>query len=605
MMLLCTLFGAGLAGAAVLVPTTGRLARRFGLYEQPKDDRWHDRPVPKLGGVAMLLAFALVLSPTRVLAPLGPLLVCVALMSAVGLVDDLRPIRARTKLALQLAVAMLLVFLYPPIQLTGDVGADRVIGVVWIVGITNAFNLLDNIDGLAAGVAAIAGTGFLIVARLGGGPLLDPIAGATAAFVGVMLGFLLYNFQPASIFMGDSGSHLIGSFLAGAMLLATPTIRAPFAPAAAIPIVLLLVPMFDTALVTLTRVLAGRSPFSGGRDHTSHRLVALGMPERRAVLVLYTLTGLGGCLAVALLTLRPGVVWGFGALYVTALGLMGLYLAHIGTSTDRLGPAFAPLPSELASRYRIYEVLLDTLLVGGAYYAAFALRFHGTEVNHFLPYFAQSLPLVVGTQVLALWLAGKYRQVWRTPTADELYGLLRAILLGLGVSVIATLYLDRFEGYSRSVFAFDALLAPTLIILSRVTLGALDERLRRRRSHGRTALVYGAGRCGALAVRELLQNASLGLTPVGFIDDDPAKKRLRLDGLRVLGSLDDLPAMLEKRDGRVSAMVVSIDKLSAERFRRVCDVCDAHGVSVRRVRFALEDVDWRDRTSGVVRFPGP
>jgi UDP-GlcNAc:undecaprenyl-phosphate GlcNAc-1-phosphate transferase len=453
-------------------------------------------------------------------------------------------------------------------------------------------------------VSLIAGACFLAVLYLIGAPVTEPLAVGMAAFVGVTAGFLLFNFHPASIFMGDSGSHLLGSFLAGAALMATPAMGSHLAPVAAIPVVLLLIPIFDTSFVTLARRLSGRSAFVGGRDHTSHRLVALGIGERRAVLVLYVLTALGGGVALGLIGLPRGLAWGFVALYGALLALLGVYLGHVEVSRGTATSA-APLPSEVTARYRLYEVLLDTVLITGAYYLAFIGRFRDAQFDQFVPYFVRSLPLVVGIQLVTLWLSGKYRHVWGRLGPFEMFDLFRASSLGVAASVIAVLYLDRFQGYSRWVFAFDAVLAPMLIISARVGLSAVDDYLRLRRTRGRSVIIYGAGRGGALAVREILQNPSLGLTPIGFLDDDATKRRLRVDGLGVLGTLDDLPMLLERRSGHVSAVVVSISTLSRERLDRVCEICGTHGIAVRRMRVDLEDVRRAGASaSGIVRFPG-
>jgi UDP-GlcNAc:undecaprenyl-phosphate GlcNAc-1-phosphate transferase len=386
--------------------------------------------------------------------------------------------------------------------------------------------------------------------------------------------------------------------------MATPAMSSHLAPVAAIPVVLLLIPIFDTSFVTLARRLSGRSAFLGGRDHTSHRLVALGIGERRAVLVLYVLTALGGGVALGLIGLPRGLAWGFVALYGASLALLGVYLGHVEVSRGTTTAA-APLPSEVTARYRLYEVLLDTVLISGAYYLAFIGRFRDAQFAQFVPYFVRSLPLVVGIQLVTLWLSGKYRHVWARLGPFEMFELFRASTLGVAASVIAVLYLDRFQGYSRWVFAFDAVLAPMFIISARVGLSAVDDYLRLRRTRGRSAIVYGAGRGGALAVREILQNPSLGLTPIGFLDDDMAKRRLRVDGLGVLGTLDDLPALLDRRSGQISAVIVGISNLPRERLDRVCEICHTHGIAVRRMRVDLEDVR-RSASSppGVVRFPG-
>jgi UDP-GlcNAc:undecaprenyl-phosphate GlcNAc-1-phosphate transferase len=596
-------FFAAFAFTVILVPLVGQFARTKNLYAQPSYDRWHKRPVPKVGGLAMMPPLVFVCTVAGLFPTLYPVLIGATLMFAVGLVDDFRMFRPGTKLVLQMLVAATLLYLLPEVHITGYAIVDLLLGFAWIIGITNAVNLLDNMDGLAAGVASIAGACFLAVLYLDGAAPAEPLAAGMAAFVGVTAGFLLFNFHPASIFMGDSGSHLLGCFLAGAALMATPAMSSRLAPVAAIPVVLLLIPIFDTSFVTVARGLSGRSAFLGGRDHTSHRLVALGIGERRAVLVLYVLTALGGAVALGLIGFPPGLAWGFVALYGTLLALLGVYLGHVQVSRGAAAGG-TPLPSEVTARYRLYEVLLDALLISGAYYLAFVGRFRDAQFAQFVPYFTRSVPIVVGIQLATLWLSGKYRQLWGRLGPFEMFSLFRSSALGVAASVIAVLYLDRFEGYSRWVFAFDAILAPVFILSARVGLSAVDEYLRLRRSRGRSALVYGAGRGGALAVRELLQNPSLGLTPIGFLDDDPRKRRLKIDGLGVVGGLDDLPALLDRRPGHVSVVVIGIVDLSRERLDRICECCAARGVAVRRMRVDLEEVRRQNQSSSVVRFPG-
>jgi UDP-GlcNAc:undecaprenyl-phosphate GlcNAc-1-phosphate transferase len=587
---------------ALLVPLVGLAARTLGLSAKPSGGRWRARPVPQFGGVAMFAGLLAVLWTGGLLPDLWPITLCTGLMFSIGLADDLRPIGPTTKMVLQTTAAAVFLYLLPSISITGQPVVDRLLELLWMVGITNAFNLIDNMDGLAGGVAVIAGGFFLLVLRIEGGPALGALSVAVAAFVGTALGFLLYNFKPASIFMGDSGSHLMGSFVAGATLLALPQLKAHVAPVGVIPVVLLLIPIFDTAFVTVTRLLAGRNAFMGGRDHTSHRLVALGLGERRSVMMLYGLTLAGGCAAVGFETLTKGAAWGVAAIYVALLAIVGLYLGHIETTKNGQDLAAPLLPSELTHRYRIYEVLIDAALVSAAYYLAFLVRFREPELSRVLPYFATSLPIVACTQLMSLWLSGKYRQVWRSLGPSEMFNLLRGSLAGVGASVVAVLYLNPFEGFSREVFAFDALLASSFIMLARVGLGALDESLRRRRANRGMALVYGAGRGGALAVRELLQNGEIGLMPVGFIDDDPAKRRLRIEGYSVLGTVDDLAGLLAPGGHGITVVIVSFLNLPREKANRVCAICAERGVEVRRFRFSLEDIDAHARTADVLQF---
>jgi UDP-GlcNAc:undecaprenyl-phosphate GlcNAc-1-phosphate transferase len=583
----------------ILVPPIRRAARSLGLMAHPSDDRWHDTAVPTVGGIAMCLPVLAVGLAIGGSAGVAPLLAASTLMFALGLADDVRPLRPTTKLVLQSTVATLLLWWLPPIAITGLPVVDLLIGFGWIVGITNAMNLLDNIDGLAAGVGAITGASFLAVLLMTvpGGDV-GALGVVVAALVGATLGFLLFNFRPASIFMGDGGSHFIGSLLAGATLMTASSSSQSLVPVAVIP-VLLLIPIFDTAFVTVARRLAGRSAFLGGRDHTSHRLVALGIGERDAVLVLYGLALTGGVVAVVFVTQPPAIGWGVVAGYVAGLVAIGTYLGHIEASRDAPQPA---LPSEVTTQYRRYEVLLDVLLLGSAYYLAYLARFREPEFTELWPQFLSTFPLVVGLQLSALWIAGKYRWVWGYLGATELLTLARGTLLGVAASVIAVLYINRFEGVSRLVFVYDGLLAVSFIVASRVALSSLDEYLRRRRSRGRIALIYGAGRGGAMAARELLQNEALGLTPVGFIDDDTRKARLRVDGLPILGTLDQLAGLLDRRLESVATVIVSMAGLPAGQFDQLCEICAARGIAVRRMRLSLDLVDETDEPTRVVTF---
>ena len=280
-----------------VTPIVGRLATRTRFYALPVTDRWHTHPVPLLGGVAIVIAFVLGLVTSTPGSTLLPVLLCSGLMFLLGVVDDVRPIAPASKLVVQMLIAGTVLSTSTPIAITGWPVIDQLLAFTWIIGITNAFNLLDNMDGLAAGVAAIAGACCLALLLPAGDASLTI---GVAAFVGGVAGFLIYNFPPASIFMGDGGSHFLGAFLASASLFATPGMTGQLVPAAVFPLLILLVPIFDTTFVTLTRRLSGRSALIGGRDHTSHRLVALGVSVRLAVLSLYLLAVTGGLLAIAL-----------------------------------------------------------------------------------------------------------------------------------------------------------------------------------------------------------------------------------------------------------------------------------------------------------------
>jgi UDP-GlcNAc:undecaprenyl-phosphate GlcNAc-1-phosphate transferase len=571
--------------SAALTPLLRLLAHRAGLLVRPHSERWRREAVPVLGGYAICAGCVVAAALSGAVWPLLPLFVGSGLMFGLGALDDVRHFRPATKLVAQIVIGAVVVFLMPRAQITGVLTLDALLSLVWVVGITNAFNLLDNIDGLSAGTAAIAGLSYLAVLGPTGA---DPLLPSLAALVGSSLGFLVYNVRPASIFMGDSGSLFIGSFLAGTALLAAPTLSSGIVPVAAIPLFILLVPIFDTLFVSVTRRMAGRSPLHGGRDHLSHRLVALGIDEQRAVLWLYALAALGGVIAVTLQHADFGYAAILVALYLILLAWVGIVLGHVEAHAAEADPGTPPLVSEVHYRNRVFEVLLDIALIALAYYAAFRFRFPAAQIAEFVRPFATSFPLVIGCQIAGLALAGKYRQVWRSVGTTELLVIGKGVGLGVAGSVLLMLGLYRFERFSRLVFVIDAGLLLLLLVTARLAATSVDEHLRNRRSRGRPVLLYGAGTGGALLVRVLLEDPALGLLPVGFIDDDLAKRRLRLEGVPVLGTLEQLEALIAAHD--VSEVIVSIRALDRTRLAEVAALCRRQGIGIRAMRFALDEI---------------
>src|SRR5262245_18251895 len=295
-----TYFVSALGLSLMLTPICRLLARRFDFVSKPRQDRWHKTPTALFGGVAIALPI-LGLGLTMPRQPgLWELLSGGALIAGLGLVDDALSVKASTKLIAQIVVASMLVFVGYRLHWTQSMVGDAMLTLFWIVGITNAFNLLDNMDGLCGGTAMIAAT-FLLIAMVDSGNA-TPLAAYAATLIGATAGFMAYNVYPASIFMGDTGSLFLGLNLAA--LTVSPIGSRDLLSIVGAPVLLLLVPIFDTLLVTILRLLSRRRPSQGGRDHTSHRLVAVGLSESRAVVTLWALATAGGAISV-LLTRHP------------------------------------------------------------------------------------------------------------------------------------------------------------------------------------------------------------------------------------------------------------------------------------------------------------
>ena len=292
-----TTAGLALAGSLALTPLTRRLAWRLGFVAQPVAERWHRRAVAMLGGVPVWLATVAVvllvggLSPETTMVALGS-----SALFFLGLVDDVLPLKPSTKLSAEIVIACVVIAFGYQLHWTGSPLIDALLTIVWIAGITNAFNLLDNMDGLCAGVAVIAAIAFC--GSSGAAERASLIY--AAALAGATLGFLRYNFNPASVFLGDCGSLLLGSTFALLALSKAPSGQTSLISTLIVPVLIVLLPIFDTTFVTISRKLSARAASQGGRDHTSHRLVALGFSERQATLLLYGLAGAGGAVAVGL-----------------------------------------------------------------------------------------------------------------------------------------------------------------------------------------------------------------------------------------------------------------------------------------------------------------
>ena len=297
-------FGGALTVAWVLTPLLLKTAIRRQVLDVPDERKAQTSPVPYLGGVAIVGGFsAMVLAAAAydrapsVLLELGTLLGIGLVLALMGLLDDLRGgISFKLRLLIEVAAGVVVHLTGSGADLPGPEPLSLLVTVLWVVGITNAFNLLDNMDGLSAGVAALASATFCLIAALNGQYLVAALAAATA---GCATGFLRHNFHPAKIYMGDAGSLFLGFLLAilGLKLQLSDT---PAPVALFVPLLVLGVPVFDTTLVTWQRLRHGRSPFQGGRDHASHRLVYVGIPVPVAVCLLYAATVALGWLAVIL-----------------------------------------------------------------------------------------------------------------------------------------------------------------------------------------------------------------------------------------------------------------------------------------------------------------
>lgn len=320
---LLLIFVSALLLALGATPVVRRLADRLGVVDQPDPRKLHRAPVPLLGGIAIYVGFILALllfGEGWVLSQMIGILVSATMVSFLGIWDDRWGVRPLLKLLGQLVAASILIISGVKVSFLPYPALNVAITLVWVVGITNALNLLDNMDGLSGGVGAVAAGFFLLLAAMNGQYLVASLA---AALMGACIGFLYYNLNPATIFMGDAGSMFLGFILAVVGI----KLRFPGRPSMItwmIPVVVLGLPIFDTTLVVISRLRGGMNPLtSPGKDHVSHRLVQMGLSQRNAVIVLYLICCALGLAALFIMRADFLQAYLMGAAVFVA-GLMGL-----------------------------------------------------------------------------------------------------------------------------------------------------------------------------------------------------------------------------------------------------------------------------------------
>jgi UDP-GlcNAc:undecaprenyl-phosphate GlcNAc-1-phosphate transferase len=586
-------FGIAFAASFVLTLCVRAAARRLGWVAKPRPDRWHRKPTALFGGIGIWGGFLVAYLSHRPAGMDGDaiLVLCATAMFALGVVDDRFQLKPYTKLVGQIICATLFTVFGARLGWVANPILDHGLTIFWLVGVTNALNLLDNIDGAAGGVAAIAGAFLIYFSHAAG---RSDSAQVAAAFAGAVIGFLVFNFNPASIFMGDCGSLFLGFFLGGSSLVNNQIgARKNVVAVLAIPVLLLLLPILDTTLVTITRRYHGRAVSQGGRDHTSHRLVAIGMSERRATLTLWTIAAAAGGLAVLVNTLPAALAVALVGVFLFGLTFLMVFLGRVkvyervDSESEARGRALLPTLADFSYKRRVFETMNDLALILLCYYGAFLLRFDGQRTDLMISQFLKSVPVVIVSQLAVFLATGLYRGVWRYTGMDDLAKIVRSVGAAMLLSTVAVLFVFRFEGLSRAVMVIDGVLLLCGVAGSRVSFRLLRTWLvRRRPSGGRRVLIYGAGDGGELLVRELQNNPALNMVAVGFVDDDPQKTGRMIHGVPVIGLGADVGRLLPTL--RVEEVVFSTSKVESERWDLIARTCKEQGLGCRKLRIALE-----------------
>lgn len=604
-----TLFLIAFLVSLAISPIIRRLAFAIGAVDLPGERKIHSVPIPRIGGVVIALSFAVTLAAawnigklnaswmTPHLAAWWPILVGAAIVFMGGAFDDVRSLPVWAKFVIQTAAASTAIALGVRIDHISLFGSDPVslgllafpITFLWIVGITNAFNLVDGLDGLAVGLGSIAAgtcaTLFFLRGETSDALILIVVLGA-------LLGFLPHNFNPARIYLGDSGSMLIGYMLAVTAIVGTQ--KTATALAVFVPLLVLGLPIIDTLFSMIRRfkgqrrydsnwLQATRHMFKADQGHFHHRLMALGLSHRNAVLTLYIVSlGLSSFALLSVLAEYRNA----GIVILTVILAAAIGIGKLDYRELDLLPVGRLLQwhDRFAFDRRFFLGFLDVMLITSAYGGAFLLKFYDASVEPVTPWYVNSFPTVLITQFLCFYVFGLYRGVWRAMGIGDLSKVALAVGAAATISYSLVVIHHPPDG-TMSFFVIDALLLGFFAGGIRSAYRVLDYSHQRDAVHGTAALIYGAGRGGQLVLRELRQNPALGLNPIGFVDDDPALRNRTICGVPVLGRGQDVPAILDDR--LVASILISSKAIEKDRMKAVINACKDRGVIILVTGFKL------------------
>src|SRR4051812_2858930 len=588
----------------LLTPLAAWIAVRVGAIDMPGERKVHKTPIPRLGGLAVVASIACTFAAAHVLSGgrwqlpsdlavgMGAGILPILLVS---IADDIHGMAARWKFVAHIGGAVIAVsfgiILAPVIHVFGTplhIGwIAAPVSVAWIVGVTNAFNIIDGLDGLSAGLAFISALCMSAVFALVGQPAM---AGVSLVLGGALAGFLPFNIHPARLFLGDTGATAIGFSLAAFALRGGSTLSSGFA--ALLPVFILGLPIADTLVAMLRRTVSRIEHHRGGMfeadsNHIHHRLLALGIDQARAVLVLYAA---GLLLAVAALV-SVFVTTREAALMVTALVVAG------SVGIQRLGyDEFAFI--RRGTVLRVYEipavkrgffiVFVDIALSFVAAYVSIGLKTDVWALSLTRGAVLEIATTIAPITVIVFTWRRMYKGSWRAAGLYDLSKAAVAVSIATPIGAIVLGSVSRTH-YPLSLFVTYGLIALLLTVSIRASYAILENSKQRARPDGIPILIYGAGRRGVAAVQELFQNQAAGLRPVGFVDDDPEKHSRIVNGVPVLGPGRQLDRLLETSGAQ--GVLLSTPSLSRQRVDRCIAACRPGSLGIYRLDVSVRHLD--------------
>ena len=575
---LILLFAAlALAYALFTTPLVIKLAKMRGWVVAPRPDRWHKKPTALMGGIAIFFSFLSILIASSVYFKIDWVIIfAFFIMFITGLIDDLYELKPIFKLIAQVASTFILVY-------KGYVFGSGVLGWVgvpitflWVIGITNAINLLDNMDGLSAGISTIIAIIIGSVSILNGNNMTALLA---LILAGSTLGFLWFNFNPAKIFMGDSGSLFLGFVLSFLALSVQQNLNdASVFIIMVLPIALMVIPILDTSLVTIKRLISGRKIYMGGKDHTSHRLVAMGLTEKKAVLLLYGIAVVWGLTTILLFSYKASSLYLPSiAILLIATAFFGLFLSNVkvyneseeklaylrsrGKSDEQEGLLLRLL---LMNKKVIFGVSFDILIISVSFY----LTAKVTGMDATAAYVLVALFILV--KIVAFFIANSYKKTWRyISVADLNSNFLSGFIASVFLYILTNIAFNYF-GIPIYFFIIDFTLSFSGIIMMRVFFKYFRETILRYRIYTDKVVIYGAGELGHMLSKQLFLSDKYRFKPVAFIDDDHTIVNTIINGIEIKGTPDQIITICKQNNANIVIAASNfIDDLKLQELKKV------------------------------------
>ncbi len=604
-----------------ITPFVIRYAKQIGAIDLPNERKVHKGPIPRLGGVAIYISFfvsfalAIYLDPKiNNLNGLGHqnaiiLVASLTLVLLLGIWDDIHPLTPGRKFLGQIIAASIVYFAgFRITAITHPLGPSLLsldwfaypLTILWIVGITNAFNLIDGLDGLASGVAFIVSVTIFAIALIKEDSTTAMMA---LLLAGSLLGFLRYNFKGAKIFLGDSGSLFIGFSLA--ILSMQSSTKGSTAFSILVPVLALGLPIMDTVLSMIRRFIKSVLPqtqkpsslmgkfstmFHPDKGHIHHQLVGMGFSHRKAVLVLYSVSCLFGVGAFAVT---------FANSFASSLIVIAIAIASfVGVSQLRYremailrNGLFLPMYEWPIMQNRFFLSFLDLGFIVVSYLLALQLAFKGASPFASERLFFISLSLVAGTQMMVLYFSGIYQSMVRQLGLGDVLKLVKGVAVTVAMTFLILVLVPAQKALVDATFVMlDFFILLTLVVGARGSFRILDYFSRKDNKSGcRRVLIYGADANGLLLLHRFLNDDALRFCPAGFLDDNPGLEGKRLDGYPIFGGHWKVERLVKTRG--IEEIIIASDHVQPEVFNRLHRICRDLGIVLRRSQVQLEVCD--------------